>query len=91
MFSFNIWYCPPGPVNTFLSWTGFLPFSRLTYCIFLTHSALQTMTSFSTKTLFYIDDVTVVSNTKLRFPVPTGYRRISSVSCRHPVPSVEGR
>ena len=26
-----------GPVNTFLSWKGFIPLSRLTYALYLVH------------------------------------------------------
>jgi len=29
--------CFAGPVNKFLSWKGFMPLSRLTYCSYLIH------------------------------------------------------
>ncbi|GFR60193.1 nose resistant to fluoxetine protein 6-like [Elysia marginata] len=32
----------PGFINSILSWDGFLPLSRLTYCAFLVHVTLMT-------------------------------------------------
>lgn len=29
--------CPSGFINRFLSWKGFLPLGRITYCVYLTH------------------------------------------------------
>lgn len=43
------------PVNTFLSYPGFLPLSRLTYCTYLIHPVTQIVTAFSMQGPFHLD------------------------------------
>nr|CAD7433099.1 unnamed protein product [Timema monikensis] len=44
-----------GPVNTLLSWKGWIPLSRLTYCIYLVHLPLIRFQAYSMKAEMYMD------------------------------------
>ncbi|XP_033761556.1 uncharacterized protein LOC117343323 [Pecten maximus] len=49
-----------GPVNSFLSWSGFVPLSRLTYCTYLIHPVVMLVHGFSRRSLFYLDDYSML-------------------------------
>nr|CAD7393862.1 unnamed protein product [Timema cristinae] len=44
-----------GPVNKLLSWKGWIPLSRLTYCIYLVHLPLIRFQAYSMKVEMYMD------------------------------------
>ena len=50
-----------GFVNTIPSWSGLVPLSRLTYCIYLLHIMIMDLYMMNQQTLFYISDMNVVS------------------------------
>ena len=50
-----------GFVNTILSWSAFVPLSRLTYCIYLLHLMLMELFLFNLNTLFYMNELNIVS------------------------------
>ncbi|XP_069111777.1 O-acyltransferase like protein-like [Argopecten irradians] len=49
-----------GIVNSLLSWGGFIPLSRLGYCIYLVHPIVILVHGFSRRSLFYVDDFGLV-------------------------------
>ena len=50
-----------GWINELLSWRGFIPVSRLTYCAYLIHPVVMIVMSFSAHNLTYYTDVIIVS------------------------------
>ncbi|PSN39086.1 hypothetical protein C0J52_07350 [Blattella germanica] len=52
-----------GPVNTFLSWSFFQPLSRLSYCVFLVHMAVQNVRMLSVRTPGYISFLNLLPDT----------------------------
>lgn len=50
-----------GFVNTLLSWKGFVPLSRLTYCAYLVHPLVQYVVYSSQRTLIRMSNVTMVT------------------------------
>ncbi|XP_070194277.1 nose resistant to fluoxetine protein 6-like [Littorina saxatilis] len=46
-----------GPVNTFLSWSAFIPLSRLTYMAYLVHPIIMTLFHLSAPNLFYMSNL----------------------------------
>ncbi|PVD22481.1 hypothetical protein C0Q70_18295 [Pomacea canaliculata] len=49
-----------GFVNTILSWSAFVPLSRLTYCIYLLHLMMMELYLLNSDTTFYMNDINVV-------------------------------
>lgn len=49
------------PINSFLSYNGFLPLSRLTYCAYLIHPTVMMITSFQMEAPMHLQHVIVVS------------------------------
>ncbi|XP_025111704.1 nose resistant to fluoxetine protein 6-like [Pomacea canaliculata] len=49
-----------GFVNTILSWSAFVPLSRLTYCIYLLHIMIIDLYILDSDTTFYANDVNMV-------------------------------
>lgn len=49
-----------GPINTVLSFRGFLPLSRLTYCAYLVHPMLQCIISFQMDGPLHLHNAMVV-------------------------------
>lgn len=49
-----------GFVDTLLSWPGFMPLSRLTYCIYLLHILIMDIYLFNSRSLFYFSDINIV-------------------------------
>ncbi|XP_033218446.1 O-acyltransferase like protein-like isoform X2 [Belonocnema kinseyi] len=45
-----------GPINTFLSLPIFIPFGKLSYCMYLVHVVLQGMLTFASRTPHYFTD-----------------------------------
>jgi peptidoglycan/LPS O-acetylase OafA/YrhL len=45
--------CPKGFVNRFLSWKGFLPLGRLTYCVYLIHYDYLTVFNSAIRKQYY--------------------------------------
>ncbi|XP_033763400.1 nose resistant to fluoxetine protein 6-like [Pecten maximus] len=50
-----------GFVNTLLSWEGFVPLSRLTYCAYLVHPILQSVVYGSLREQYRMRDVTMIT------------------------------
>ena len=50
-----------GWINELLSWRGFIPVSRLTYCAYLIHPVVMIVMSFSAHNLTHYTDVIIVS------------------------------
>ncbi|OWF53651.1 nose resistant to fluoxetine protein 6-like [Mizuhopecten yessoensis] len=50
-----------GFVNTLLSWSGFVPLSRLTYCAYLVHPILQFTVYSSLRQLFVMRDLSMIT------------------------------
>ncbi|KAF6020538.1 hypothetical protein EB796_021152 [Bugula neritina] len=50
-----------GWVNELLSWSGFVPLSRLTYCAYLVHPVIMTIASASNKNKIMWTDITFIS------------------------------
>ncbi|XP_060069287.1 nose resistant to fluoxetine protein 6-like [Ylistrum balloti] len=50
-----------GFVNTLLSWGGFVPLSRLTYCAYLVHPILQSLVYLSLRQQFRMSDLTMIT------------------------------
>ena len=50
-----------GWVNEFLSWPGFVPVSRMTYCAYLVHPVIMTIFSSAHKSLPVWSEITIVS------------------------------
>ncbi|XP_033214112.1 O-acyltransferase like protein-like [Belonocnema kinseyi] len=48
-----------GPINTFLSLPIFIPFGRVSYCVYLIHIVLQGMLAFASRTPHYFTDFNV--------------------------------
>ncbi|KAL5021783.1 hypothetical protein ScPMuIL_000938 [Solemya velum] len=48
-----------GTLNTFLSWKGWLPLTRLTYCVYLVHPIVIIWASNTRKTLIHYDVVNI--------------------------------
>ncbi|XP_064627095.1 nose resistant to fluoxetine protein 6-like [Lineus longissimus] len=48
-----------GFINTFLSWSAFIPLSRLTYCAYLLHPILMYVYQYGQRTLFHATDLTI--------------------------------
>ena len=55
-----------GFVNTILSWSAFVPLSRLTYCIYLLHIMIMELYLLNSNTVFYMSDLNFVSLSGLR-------------------------
>ena len=55
-----IWHCI-GWINQFLSWNGFVPLSRLTYCAYLIHIPILQMLSGGKRHGKYYNNVELVS------------------------------
>ncbi|XP_060563003.1 nose resistant to fluoxetine protein 6-like, partial [Ruditapes philippinarum] len=49
-----------GPVDAFLSWKGFAPLSRLTYCAYLLHPIVITLQVYSRRTLEHWSDIELI-------------------------------
>ncbi|XP_060083287.1 O-acyltransferase like protein-like [Ylistrum balloti] len=49
-----------GPVNSLLSWKGFVPLSRLTFSCYLIHPVVMLVHGFSRRALFYVTDYNMV-------------------------------
>lgn len=56
-----------GFINTFLSWKGFIPLSKLTYTTYLIHPILIMYYVYSRKRLILTDDLELVSMTYILF------------------------
>ena len=54
-------YVCVGVVDTVLSWPGWVPLSRLTYAVYLTHPLVIFIIYKSRPVPLYVDDFTVVS------------------------------
>ena len=50
-----------GWVNEFLSWPGFVPVSRMTYCAYLVHPVIMVIVNASMKSLVAWSEITYVS------------------------------
>ena len=50
-----------GWVNEFLSWPGFVPASRMTYCAYLVHPVIMVIVNASMKSLVAWSEITYVS------------------------------
>ncbi|XP_076807344.1 nose resistant to fluoxetine protein 6-like [Clavelina lepadiformis] len=50
-----------GPINKFLSWKGFIPLSRLTYCAYLIHPLVVRWLVVSRETLLHYSISTIIS------------------------------
>ncbi|KAJ8310945.1 hypothetical protein KUTeg_011505 [Tegillarca granosa] len=49
-----------GCVNSFLSWPGFIPLSRLTYVVYLLHPVMMVLYVYSKRSLVYLSDFDMV-------------------------------
>ncbi|KAL8567085.1 hypothetical protein ACOMHN_027512 [Nucella lapillus] len=49
-----------GFVDTVLSWSGLVPLSRLTYCIYLLHIMVMDLYMMNQQSLFYMSDINIV-------------------------------
>jgi hypothetical protein len=52
------------PVNAFLSYRGFFPLSRLTYCAYLLHPLIMMLTSFQMESPLHLDHAIIVSRAR---------------------------
>ncbi|CAO1398931.1 unnamed protein product [Diamesa hyperborea] len=50
------------PINSFLSYNGFLPLSRLTYCAYLIHPTVMMITSFQMEAPMHLQHVIVLTS-----------------------------
>ncbi|KAH3855407.1 hypothetical protein DPMN_097974 [Dreissena polymorpha] len=50
------------PLNEFLSWSGFIPLSRVTYLVYLLHPVLIVLVIYSRRTLLHLSDFEMVSS-----------------------------
>jgi len=50
-----------GFINTFLSWKGFIPLSRLTYCAYLVHPVVIYHFQYTCERLIHFSDTEMVS------------------------------
>ncbi|KAL5011760.1 hypothetical protein ScPMuIL_010311 [Solemya velum] len=53
----NVWAI--GFINTFLSWKGWIPIGRLTYCTYLVHPVIMYVYFYHKRTLLYLTDMDV--------------------------------
>ncbi|KAL8567086.1 hypothetical protein ACOMHN_027513 [Nucella lapillus] len=52
-----------GFVDTVLSWSGLVPLSRLTYCIYLLHIMVMDLYMMNQQSLFYMSDINIMTTT----------------------------
>ena len=57
----KVWFIFTDCMNQFLSWLGFVPLSRMTYCTYLVHPVVITMIATSSKNKVIWDELIYVS------------------------------
>lgn len=71
-------------MNQFLSWKGFQPFGRLTYCIYLVHLVYQQYRLLSTRTPVYLSTMNVLTQATSDIVVSTVLAAVLSLVFESP-------
>ncbi|KAK7474874.1 hypothetical protein BaRGS_00033876, partial [Batillaria attramentaria] len=78
-----------GFINSILSWRGFLPFSRLTYCIFLLHPAVILADQWQARVPVYFHLSYVAQRAAGYFVITAIFAYVLSVTVEAPITALE--